>query len=111
MLCAMRDQIWLTNARQARPNGFSRDISARMSIRLYDSAWVLFRDSDVPQQVQKDRTNPAVFLVGNYRYDIDGRPYSGGEAMPDIVEMLSMSSARDRGLPTSYGSAGRGYPY
>jgi hypothetical protein len=59
----MRDQIWLTAAREARPNGFSRDIGARMSTRLYDGAWVLLRDCEEAQQVQKDRANP-VMLKG-----------------------------------------------
>jgi hypothetical protein len=82
-----------------------------MSIRLYDSAWVLLRDNEDPLQVHKDRMNPAMFLVGNYRYDIDGRPFAVTEATPDIVGLLSMDQVRQRGLSTSSGSAGRGYPF
>jgi len=73
-----------------------------MSIRLYDSAWVMFRDNDQPQQVFKNRTNPAMFEVGGYRYDIDGRPFHFSEACPDIVQILDMRTAQSLGLSTRY---------
>ncbi|MFT4076888.1 MAG: hypothetical protein QM647_15285 [Asticcacaulis sp.] len=73
-----------------------------MSIRLYDSAWVKFRDSDEPQQVFKNRSNPAMFEVAGYRYDIDARPYHFSEAVPDIVELLTMRQAQELGLSTQY---------
>lgn len=73
-----------------------------MSIRLYDSAWVKFRDSDEPRQVFKNRGNPAMFEVGGYRYDIDGRAFHFAEAVPDIVEILSLRQAQELGLSTQY---------
>lgn len=73
-----------------------------MTIRLYDSAWVLFRDSDEPRQAFKDRANPALFKVGGYSYDIDGRAFYVTEAVPDILQMLSMADARKLGLSTQY---------
>lgn len=73
-----------------------------MAIRLYDSAWVLVRDSDEPRQVFKNRTNPAMFDVGSYHYDIDGRPFFVAEAAPEIVQILNMKAARDLGLSTQY---------
>jgi len=73
-----------------------------MAIRLYDSAWVLFRDNDAPQQVFKDRSNPAMFEAGGYRYDIDGRPFFVTEATPEIVQMLDMRTAQSLGLSTKY---------
>lgn len=73
-----------------------------MGIRLYDSAWVLLREFDTPQQVHKDRTNPAVFLVAGYCYDIDGRAFYISETVPDILRMLSLPDARALGLSTQY---------
>ena len=73
-----------------------------MGIRLYDSAWVMLREQDAPQQVRKDRVNPAVFHVGGYSYDIDGRAFYISEAVPDIVHLLSMQEARALGLSTQY---------
>lgn len=73
-----------------------------MSIRLYDSAWIMFRDSAQPQQVSKNRANPAMFDVGGYHYDIDGKPFFVAEAAPDIVQILNMQAARDLGLSTQY---------
>jgi hypothetical protein len=82
-----------------------------MSIRLYDSAWVLLRDVEEPLQVRKDATNPAVFVVGGFRYDIDARPFYVTEATPDIVVLLSMEEARQRGLSTSYTNVKQRYPF
>jgi hypothetical protein len=73
-----------------------------MGIRLYDSAWVVLRDYDMPQQVHKDRANPAVFMVAGFRYDIDGRGFYFSETVPDILRMLSLSDARAQGLSTQY---------
>ena len=50
-----------------------------MAVRLYDSTWVLLRGVPEPQQVQKNPKNPSIFHVGDYRYDIDGRPYVATE--------------------------------
>lgn len=73
-----------------------------MAIRLYDSAWVMFRDSEQPRQVFKNRANPAMFDVGGYHYDIDGKPFLFAEAVPEIVQMLDMQTARNLGLSTQY---------
>lgn len=73
-----------------------------MGIRLYDSAWVALRGVDTPQQVQKDRNNPAVFRIDGFRYDIDGRAFSITEAAPDILHLLSLQDARTLGLSTQY---------
>jgi hypothetical protein len=73
-----------------------------MTIRLYDSAWVMFRDSDEPRQVIKNRANPAIFEVGGFRYDIDGRPFHLSEACPEIVQILDMKTAQGLGLSTQY---------
>jgi len=69
-----------------------------MAIRLYDSAWVLFRENDEPQQVRKDPKNPGMFHVGGFQYDIDGRPYYVTQATPDIVQLLSIQVVREKGL-------------
>jgi len=73
-----------------------------MGIRLYDSAWVALRGVDTPQQVQKDRVNPAVFVIDGYRYDIDGRAFYFSETVPDILRLLSLQDARTLGLSTQY---------
>lgn len=73
-----------------------------MSIRLYDSAWVMFRDSDQPRQVFKNRSNPAMFEVDGYHYDIDGRPFHFAQTVPDIIQMLDMRTAQGLGLSTQY---------
>jgi hypothetical protein len=75
-----------------------------MAIRLYDSAWVILRDVEAPLQVRKDAANPAVFHIGGYRYDIDGRAYFFSETVPDIVQLLSLQAARELGLSTHYKS-------
>lgn len=76
-----------------------------MGVRLYESAWVVLRNIEQPVQVRKDRANPALFHAGAYKYDIDGRPYFFAEPTPDIVEVLSLSAARARGLSTTYNGA------
>ncbi|MGN6210397.1 hypothetical protein [Asticcacaulis sp.] len=73
-----------------------------MGIRLYDSAWVALRGVDTPQQVQKDRLNPAVFVINGYHYDIDGRGVSKIENVPEILRLLSLQDARTLGLSTQY---------
>lgn len=73
-----------------------------MTIRLYDSAWVILREFDTPQQVRKDPANPAVFRVGDHRYDIDGRAFFLTETVPEILQMLSLQAAREYGLSTQY---------
>jgi hypothetical protein len=73
-----------------------------MGIRLYDSAWVALRGVDTPLQVQKDRANPAVFHIGGFRYDIDGRGFFRTENVPEILRLLSLQDARTLGLSTQY---------
>jgi hypothetical protein len=73
-----------------------------MTIRLYDSAWVRLRDIDEPRQVLKDRSNPALFRVSGYNYDIDGRPFYVTEPAPEILGVLNMQAARELGLSTQY---------
>ena len=73
-----------------------------MTIRLYDSAWVRLQDFDAPQQAHKDQSNPAVFHIGTFRYDIDGKPMDPAQGAPTITEMLSMQAARELGLSTQY---------
>ncbi len=73
-----------------------------MAIRLYDSAWVILQENSGPIRVRKDRSNPAVFHVGDHRYDIDGRAFLSGATAPDIVKVLSLQAAHERGLSTQY---------
>ncbi len=73
-----------------------------MAIRLYESAWVRIEGTEAPLQVFRDRKNPAAFNVGDHQYDIDGRALRGADAAPAIVEILSLQSAREAGLTTSY---------
>lgn len=73
-----------------------------MSVRLYDSAWIVLRDFESPQQVRKDPRNPAIFNVAGFQYDIDGNSYKRTETVPQIVQMLSMADAQALGLSTQY---------
>ena len=73
-----------------------------MGVRLYDSAWIVLRDFDTPQQVRKDPRNPAIFNVAGFQYDIDGHAFRRTETVPDIMQMLSLAEARDLGLSTQY---------
>ena len=73
-----------------------------MSIRLYDSAWVALRGVDVPLQVRKDARNAALFHIGDFLYDIDGRGYPKTDSVPEILRLLSLQDARTLGLPMQY---------
>lgn len=73
-----------------------------MAIRLYDSAWVNLDGGNEPQQVRKDRKNPAAFNVGGYLYDIDGFPMHGQEGAPRIAFVHNLQSAREAGLKMEY---------
>jgi hypothetical protein len=73
-----------------------------MAFRLYDSAWVELEGQGAPVQVFKDRKNPAAFNVGEYQYDVDGRPLKSMIDAPVIVRLHSLQSARDAGLSTQY---------
>ena len=73
-----------------------------MSIRLYDSAWVIVENGQEPLQVHKDGRNPAAFNVGEYQYDIDGRALSTSTGAPLIVSLHSLQSAKEAGLRTAY---------
>ena len=77
-----------------------------MTIRLYDSAWVMLLDFEAPQQVKKDRTHPAVFHIGGFRYDIDGRAVDASPTVPEITRMLNMQTVRELGLSTQYAGSG-----
>ncbi len=73
-----------------------------MTIRLYESAWVELEGVERPLQVFKDRKNPAAFNVGDYQYDIDGRPIKSTIDAPNIARLHSLQSAREAGLATQY---------
>jgi hypothetical protein len=73
-----------------------------MAIRLYESAWVELEGQGMPLQVFKDRKNPAVFNIGDFQYDIDGRPMKSSPDAPSIMRLHSLQSAKDAGLPTDY---------
>ena len=73
-----------------------------MGIRLYDSAWVVLDGHPEPLQARKDRTNAAAFNVGEYQYDIDGRPLRTYPNAPAILTLHSLQSAREAGLRTAY---------
>jgi len=70
-----------------------------MGIRLYDSAWVKVEGRDEPFRVHKDAKNPALFNIGDFQYDIDGRPVG---AAPALESLHSLQSAREAGLRTTY---------
>lgn len=73
-----------------------------MTIRLYDSVWVELEGGPEPLQVARDRKNLAAFNVGDFQYDIDGRPLKTALGAPAIVRVHSLQSARAAGLPTRY---------
>ncbi len=73
-----------------------------MTIRLYDSAWVLLRESEQPQQVRKDGANAGIYHVADFDYDIDGRPYHFADKAPEIRQVLNLEVARQRGLSTHF---------
>jgi len=73
-----------------------------MSIHLYDSAWVRFRDSDEHRQVFKNPNNPVMFKIAEYQSDIDGRAFHFAAVVPDIVEILSIRQAQGPSLSTQY---------
>ncbi len=73
-----------------------------MAIRLYQSAWVRVEGNDSPLQVERDRKNAAAFNVGDFQYDIDGRPLQQSSGTPPIVEVLSLQAAREAGLSMDY---------
>ncbi len=73
-----------------------------MGIRLYDSAWVVVEGREQPLQVFKDKRNPAAFSVGDFQYDIDGRPLSATSGTPAITGLHSLQSAKEAGLRTEY---------
>jgi hypothetical protein len=73
-----------------------------MSLRLYDSAWVMVEGAEQPQRVSKDRKNPAAFNIGDYQYDIDGYGLVRDTNAPKIVEILSLQAVKEAGLRTDY---------
>ncbi|CAM3209605.1 hypothetical protein ASTA108788_07630 [Asticcacaulis taihuensis] len=80
-----------------------------VSTRLYDTAWVSVEGVEQPLQVQKDRRNPAAFIVGDYLYDIDGRPLPSQGVVPKILNLHSLQSAREAGLRINL-DVGAAYP-
>ncbi len=70
--------------------------------RLYDSVWVEVEGRADAVQASKDRRNPAAFNVGDYQYDIDGRPLGSLTEAPRIVRIHSLESARAAGLAINY---------
>ncbi|ESQ87814.1 hypothetical protein ABENE_16815 [Asticcacaulis benevestitus DSM 16100 = ATCC BAA-896] len=85
-----------------------------MGIRLYDSAWVELDGNGEPCLVRKDPKNSAIFNVGAYQYDIDGRPLSGDRSAPAILRLHSLQSAREAGLRSEYRAdvaGGLGQPF
>ncbi|MDC7676720.1 hypothetical protein [Asticcacaulis machinosus] len=75
-----------------------------MSIRLYDSAWVRVEGSDQPLQARKDRQNPAIFHVGDHRYDVDATASKTSEGAPKILGILSLQAMREAGIRPDYNS-------
>lgn len=75
-----------------------------MSIRLYDSAWVRIEGAEQPLQAFKDRQNPALFHIGDYRYDVDGIAAKGTEGAPKILGILSLQAMREAGIRPNYNS-------
>lgn len=73
-----------------------------MGIRLYDSAWVVLDGIDGPVQVRRDRRDAGAFNVGDFQYDIDGRPLKTSAAAPRIAMVHNLQTAREAGLSTSY---------
>lgn len=71
-------------------------------MRLYITAWVQLDGHDQPFQVVKDRSNAAVFNVGEWQYDIDARPMRTSPDAPRIVKILSLQDARELGLRQDY---------
>lgn len=77
-----------------------------MSLRLYDSAWVMVEGMEHPQRVTKDRKNPAAFNVGDHQYDIDGYGLVRGDNPPKITEILSLQAVKEAGLRSDYDPKG-----
>lgn len=71
-------------------------------MRLYESAWVLIEGHEQPLQVSRDRSNAAVFNVGDWQYDIDARPFKTNPDAPPVVKILSLQAAREAGLRQDY---------
>jgi hypothetical protein len=73
-----------------------------MSIRLYESAWVDLEGHERPLQVHKDARNPAAFNVGDFQYDIDGRPLDMSVGAPKILGIYNLQAAKEAGLKADY---------
>ena len=71
-------------------------------MRLYESAWVELEGLETPLRVYKDFRNSAMFRVGDYQYDIDGRPFNTTLGVPKIKRLHTLQSAREAGLDTQY---------
>ena len=73
-----------------------------MSVRLYDSAWVVVEGIERPLVVRRDVKNATVFHVGEFQYDVDGRPLRSSAGAPEILKLHSLQSAQEAGLSISY---------
>ncbi len=71
-------------------------------MRLYETAWVEIDGQDMPAQVHRDRVNAGAFNVGDFQYDIDGRPLRTSPDAPKLVRILSLQAAREAGLRQDY---------
>jgi len=69
-----------------------------MSIRLYDTAWIELEGAETPMQARRDIQRHDLYRVGDYAYDIDGRPSTATPDAPRIVRVLSLQSVREVGL-------------
>ena len=74
-----------------------------MSLRLYESAWVVVEGAAQPVQVHRDPVNRAAFQVGDFQYDIDARPLPVHSGAPAILSILDLQASREAGLPSNYG--------
>lgn len=73
-----------------------------MAIRLYDSVWVMLAGHEAPRRTRKNSKNPAEYMVGDYSYDIDGRPIPSAPEPPVIIKVLSLQAAQELGLSIRY---------
>ena len=80
----------------------SSDSDRRMSIRLYESAWVQAEGIEAPLNVRKSRQNAGHFHVGDYLYDVDGRPIARDGIPPRLTAVLSLQAVKEAGLNSDY---------
>lgn len=72
-------------------------------MRLYDSAWVRVEGrEDQPIQAYKNTRNAALFDIGGFQYDIDGRGSPAASGAPRLLALLSLTEVREQGLASGY---------